>query len=83
MKLRPYVAYWPGTPGGHIPFLADEALSKKRSDTQVKEAASRSRQTALKSGITGTLRALSAGSHGIKGDVSKGQVAPKKKPEIA
>lgn len=78
---RPYKVCWPGDPGGHVCFLADEALKAKRSDVQLNMAAARSRQTALAKGITGTIKGLSAGGDANVQDASKALV-PKRKVRV-
>lgn len=77
---HPYVTFWPGTPGGHIPFLADEVLKQKRGAVDLSAAAAKSRQTQLAKGITGTIRNLSRKSKSIKGDGAKGIVGKKAVP---
>lgn len=78
MKRPSYVAYWPGTPGGHVCFLADEALKAKRSDVQLNMAAAKSRQTALARGNSGTIKGLSANGDANARDVSKAMLPARK-----
>lgn len=72
---QPYTTFWPGTPGGYVPVLADQVCSGNRGRVDVNAAAVRSRQTALARGHTGTIKGLSGASRNMAGDVSKALVS--------
>jgi len=57
----PYLACWPGKPGGHVCTLADAVLAQKKRDPAVALAAARGRKKALAKGITGTIKGLGRG----------------------
>lgn len=73
-----YEVFWPGEPGGHVCFLADEVLKAKRGDVDLKAAAARSRQTSLARGQTGTIKGLSANGDANARDVSKAMLPARK-----